>query len=268
MSTKQLKKSISVELLTYMTLSTLLFSGLLMTTLPSQADWKSLLGEAEKALTGEQQTTLSESAASALSNSDMVDGLKEALVQGSRAAIDSLGKENGYLDNVEVRIPLPEKLQTLETGLRAIGQGAVADNFITSMNRAAEQAVPQATDLFVSTIRNMSLEDAQSILKGPDDAATNYLREHGGTQLHTLMKPIIKDATDKVGVTNAYKSMFSQAGFLGNTIDAGDLDLDRYVTEQATNGLFQLIAAEEKRIREDPLARTTDLLKRVFSTGK
>lgn len=243
-------------------------SGLLTTPIYSNADWKSLLGKAQEVMTSDQPATLNDSAVSALSNSDVVAGLKEALIQGSKTAIDSLGKEDGFLGNPAVKIPLPEKLQSLETGLRAIGQGAVADSFITSMNRAAEQAVPQATDLFVNTISNMSLEDAETVLKGPDDAATQYLQENSGTQLQALMAPIVKEATDKVGVTSAYKNMFSKAGFLGKTIDADAVDLDNYVTEQATNGLFQLIAAEEQRIRENPAARTTDLLRKVFATGK
>ncbi|MBQ0721497.1 MAG: DUF4197 domain-containing protein [Gammaproteobacteria bacterium] len=250
----------------YKVLPTLIvICAVLMASPSSQADWKSLLGKAHEAVTGEPQTGVTATAISALSNSDMVDGLKQALIQGSRAAVDTLGQEGGFLDNPQVRIPLPEKLQSLETGLRAIGQGAVADSFITSMNQAAEQAVPQATDLFVNTISNMSLEDAQAVLKGPDDAATQYLREHSGAQLYDLMKPMVNDATDKVGVTSAYKNMFSKAGFLGKTIDADAIDLDNYVTEQAMNGLFELIAAEEQRIREDPVARTTDLLKKVFS---
>lgn len=241
--------------------------GALMLSPSSNADWKSLLGKAKEAVTGEGQTNVIDTAVGTLSNSDMVDGLKAALIQGSRTAIDTLGKEDGFLGNPQVRIPLPEKLQTLETGLRALGQGAVADNFITSMNQAAEKAVPQATDLFVNAISNMSLEDAQAVLKGPDDAATQYLREHSGSQLYELMKPMVKDATDKVGVTSAYKNMFSKAGFLGKTIDADAVDLDNYVTEQAMNGLFELIAEEEQRIRENPLARTTDLLKKVFSAA-
>lgn len=239
--------------------------AVLMVSPSSQADWKSLLGKAQEAVTGEQQTNVTGTAIGTLSNSDMTNGLKEALIQGSRTAIETLGKEGGFLDNPHVRIPLPEKLQTLEKGLRAIGQGTVADSFITSMNRAAEQAVPQATELFVNTISNMSLADAQTVLKGPGDAATQYLREHSGSQLYDLMKPMIKDATDKVGVTKDYKNMFSKAGFLGKTIDADAVDIDNYVTEQAMHGLFELIAAEEQRIRKDPLARTTDLLKKVFS---
>jgi hypothetical protein len=227
------------------------------------ADWESWLDKAQKTVVGEAPTAN----ASALSSVEIVDGLKQALMQGSRTAIEQLGVENGYLSNPEVRIPLPEKLQTMEKGLRAIGQGALADNFITSMNRAAEQAVPQATDLFVDTISNMSLEDAQVVLRGTEITATEYLRNNSGARLHQLMLPIIKETTDKVGVTSNYKTMISNASFFGNGVGIDAMDLDNYITEQATNGLFYLIAAEEKRIRENPVARTTDLLKKVFASA-
>lgn len=245
----------------------LVITGLLAGPRQSSADWKSMLDQAQKTVTSMPSQTPADLAVTSLSNTEVVDGLKQALVQGSKTAIDSLGREDGFLGNPDVRIPLPGKLGSLEKGLRVMGQGAAVDGFITSMNRAAEQAVPQATDLFVNTITSMSLEDAQNILKGPNDAATQYLRQHGGDKLTELMKPIVKDATDKVGVTSAYKNMIGNAGMLGQSAGMNGLDLDNYVTEQATNGLFLLIAAEEKRIRENPLARTTDILKKVFSSA-
>ncbi len=240
----------------------------LLVSAASNADWRNFLDKAKEVVTGEQQADVIDTKVDTLSNSDMVGGLKEALIQGSRAAIETLGKEDGFLGNPKVRISLPEELQTLEAGLRAIGKGAVADNFVTSMNHAAEQAVPQAADLFVDSISNMSLEDAHAVLKGSGDAATQYLREHSGSQLYELMKPMVKEATDKVGVTSAYKNMFSKAGFLGKALDAGAVDLDSYVTQQAMNGVFEMIAIEEQRIRENPLARTSDLLKKVFSVAE
>lgn len=236
-------------------------------TLPASADWSNWLDKARNTVTGNKQGDAT-TATAMLSNSEVVNGLKQALVQGSKTAINKLGQEDGFLGDPQVRIPIPEKLETLEKGLRALGQGAMADNFITSMNRAAEQAVPQATDLFVNTISEMSLEDARGILKGADNAATQYLQQKNGDQLQALMKPIVEQATQSVGVTSAYKSMFDKAGFLGRTVNMDSLDLDSYVTEQATNGLFLLIAAEEKRIRENPVARTTDLLKKVFSGAR
>ncbi len=242
-------------------------ASLLATPLTSHADWKDLLNKAQETVTSGQGTSATDAAIAGLSDSEITGALKDALIQGSRTAIASLGTPGGYLDNPAVRIPLPDSLQIVEKGLRATGQGAAADNFITSMNRAAEQAVPLASDLFVDTIRGMSVEDARNILQGPDDAATQYLRQQNGDKLNTLMRPIVADATDNVGVTSAYKAMTSKAGFLGTTLGADALDLDGYVTEQATDGLFAMIAAEEKRIRENPVARGTDLLKKVFSSA-
>jgi uncharacterized protein DUF4197 len=246
---------------------TLVIAALLTVSASINAGWDNWLDKAQKTLTGEGKTSIADSAVTSLSSSEIIDGLKQALIQGSKAAIDGLGKENGFLGNPDVRIPLPERLETLEKGLRALGQGDIADNFITSMNRAAEQAVPQAKNLFIDTISDMSLEDARAVLDGPNDAATQYLQKNSGGELQELMKPIVKIATDNVGVTSAYKNMFSEAGLLAKTIDTSSIDLDSYVTEQATNGLFKLIAAEEQRIRENPVARTSDLLKKVFSAA-
>jgi hypothetical protein len=247
-----------------------LIASLLGVSLTAQADWKDVLNKAQETITQSQApngTTAANAAIADLSDSEITSGLKEALIQGSRTAIASLGSEGGYLDNPAVRISLPSQLQILEKGLRATGQGALADNFITSMNRAAEQAVPLASNLFVETIRDISLEDVRSILQGPDDAATLYLRKKNGDKLNALMRPIVAESTDNVGVTSAYKSMTGNAGMLGNLSSLGSLDLDTYVTEQATDGLFLMIAAEEKRIREKPAARSTDLLKKVFSSA-
>ncbi|UTW12903.1 DUF4197 domain-containing protein [Marinobacterium rhizophilum] len=248
----------------------ILVASLFGASMSTQADWKDVLNKAQETITQGQDTNSTsptDAAISGLSSSDITGGLKEALIQGSRSAVESLGTEGGFLDNPAVRIPLPSQLQLVEKGLRVTGQGALADNFITSMNRAAEQAVPLASDLFVDTIREMSVEDARGILQGPDDAATAYLRAKNGDKLNTLMRPIVAEATDKVGVTSAYKNMSANAGMLGTVPGLDALDLDTYVTEQATDGLFAMIAAEEKRIRENPVARSTDLLKKVFSSA-
>lgn len=245
----------------------ILISFGVFTAATTQASWRDLLEKAQKTVSGDATQSSTESVVTALSNQDIVAGLKEALIQGAQSAINSLGREDGFLGNPAVKIPVPEKLKTVEKGLHAIGQGQLADDFVKSMNRAAEQAVPQATELFVDAITNMSLEDATAILNGPDNAATAYLQKSSGARLRELMTPIVTEATDKVGVTKAYKNMLANTGILGQAIDTSSLDLDNYVTEQATNGLFQLIAAEEKRIRENPIARTTDLLKRVFSSA-
>ena len=200
-----------------------------------------------------------------LSNSDVISGLKEALVKGSQSAVNLLGKENGFLNHPQLKIPMPEKLQTVESGLRKLGQDKIADQFIASMNRAAEQATPKAMAIFKNTIKSMSIEDAHGILKGPDNAATEYLKDKGGHQLQQQFLPIVQQATDSVGVTEKYKALIDNLGMMGKFIDVESLDIDKYVTEKAVDGLFTVVAKEEKLIRENPAARTTDLLKKVFS---
>ena len=208
-------------------------------------------------------------AISGLSNSEMVDGLKEALGNGVETAIKTLGKTDGFLGNELVRIAMPDSLKMVESGARKMGQGKYADEFITSMNRAAEQATPAAAEVLGGAIRAMSVEDAAKILKGPNDAATQYFRKTSGPALTERFLPIVKKSTDQAGVTSAYKGLVGNAGgMLGGLGGLGGnknaLDVDRYVTEKALDGLFTYIAAEEKRIRENPLARSSDLLKKVF----
>jgi hypothetical protein len=144
----------------------------------------------------------------------------------------------------------------------------MADEFVATMNHAAEQAVPIAAHVFAGAITNMTVDDAKAILTGPNDSATQYFRKTSGTQLHEQFLPIVKEATAKTGVTASYKNLMAQAGpmssFLGK--DAGDLD--GYVTTKALDGLFKMVAAEEAKIRENPMARTSDLLKKVFGSVK
>ena len=200
-----------------------------------------------------------------LSNDEIVSGLKEALVKGSQSAVNVLGKENGFLSHPQLKIPMPEKLQAVESGLRKIGQDKIADQFVLSMNRAAEEATPKAMSIFSDVIKSMSVDDAYNILKGSDNAATEYLKEKGGGQLQQQFLPIVKQATNRVGVTEKYKALIDNLGMMSQFIDVESLDLDQYVTNKAVDGLFTLVAKEEKLIRENPAARTTALLKKVFS---
>ena len=177
-----------------------------------------------------------------------------------------LGHEGGFLDDSSVKIPMPESLRRIEKGLRDVGQGKVADEFVASMNHAAEQAVPKAVDIFGGAIREMTLDDAQKILQGPDDAATRYFREHTGNKLSDAMLPVVRDATARVGVTKSYKDFIGRAGFLSQLVDRDSLDIDRYITSKALDGVFLKLAEEEKRIRQDPVARTTELLRKVFGS--
>jgi len=214
-------------------------------------------------ISGKETSTPS---AAALSNSDVIAGLKEALSNGAQKAISNLGTSDGYLGNPKVRIPLPDKLQKIESVLRALKQARYADEFIATMNHAAEQAVPEAQSIVADAIRQMSVKDAKNILNGPDDAATQYFKGVGEKPLTQRMLPIIKEATSKTGVTSAYKNAISQAGIAGKLFDTSSLDIDKYVTTKALDGLFIMIAAEEKRIRENPLARGSELLKKVFGS--
>lgn len=200
-----------------------------------------------------------------LTNSEIVDGLKAALDKGISNAIENLGKTDGYYGNPQVRIPMPDSLQAVAEGLRTLGQEQMADDFELTMNRAAEQAVPEATNIFVDTLKSMSITEAKEILQGPDDAATEYFRGKSGQRIVDQFLPVVADATDRVGVTSRYKGLIDELGPLAKWIDIDAVDLDRYITNKAVDGLFLKIAEEEKRIRENPAARTTDILKKVFS---
>ncbi len=190
--------------------------------------------------------------------------LRELLSQGSIQAVALLGRPDGYFANPRVHIPLPENLQRIEHTLRRLGQGGLADEFVLSMNRAAESAAPEAKAVFLEVVRGLSLRDAVDIVRGPDDAATRYLRIHADATLTNRFRPIVARATEQVGVTARYKKLTRRATFAGGALDLSRFDLDNYVTQRALDGLFVLIADEEQRIRHDPAARTTELLRKVF----
>ncbi len=200
-----------------------------------------------------------------VSDSDITGSLKEALSKGVSTAIKSLGKENGFLDNVRVRIPLPKSLQKVEKVVRVAGQGKAVDEFVASMNHAAEKAVPVAVDVFVDAIKKMTFDDARQILfSGKDDSATQFFRKSSEETLRKKFRPIVEEFAEKTGVTQKYKAMIGQAGFAAQFLGKDATDLDGYVTQKALDGLFLLIADEEKNIRKDPLGRTTSLLRKVF----
>ena len=206
------------------------------------------------------------SAASELSQEQIDAGLKEALSIGAERAIEYLAQPGGFLNDTEVRIPLPSAMEKIASGLRMAGQGALVDEFETTMNRAAEAAIPKTLDIVKDTVSNMTLDDARKILNGGDDAATRYLREKAGPSLEKAIRPIVSQATDQVGATASYKQLTgSGGGMLGGLLGGGSsLDLDNYVTAKTLDGLFYKLAQEEKAIRENPMARSTDLLKQVF----
>ncbi|MGK0172143.1 MAG: hypothetical protein ACI9W2_003877 [Gammaproteobacteria bacterium] len=211
-------------------------------------------------------TSTSSGRVAALSQGEIGQGLKEALAQGVQRAVAALGKPDGFLSNAKVKIPMPESLQKIESALRAVGQDKYADEFITSINRAAEQAVPEAASIFSDAINQMSVDDARKILSGPDNAATEYFQRVSTEQLVGRFRPIVERATDAVGVTSSYKDLVGKAGFVGSLLGKDTTDLDGYVTKQAVGGLFTMVAQEEKRIRTEPVARTSELLKKVFGS--
>jgi hypothetical protein len=210
-------------------------------------------------------------AVSSLSEAQVVTGLKEALAAGTQFATTNLGRPDGFLKNPQVRIPLPESLHKVENGLRAVGQGALADEFVVTMNRAAEQAVPEAVGVLSESVRQMSIADAKSILTGTNTAATDYFRRTASTNLFARFLPIVKKSTDQAGVTSAYKRLLDKTnvggfslGNLGGLGTRNNIDIDSYVTQRALDGLFTKIAEQERLIRENPGARSTEILQKVF----
>lgn len=196
----------------------------------------------------------------------LVAGLKEALEIGSRQAIESAGKQGGFSDNRKIAIPMPGTLETASGMLRGVGLGRQVDEFEKSMNRAAERAAPAALDIIIAAVRDMTIEDARGILVGPADGATRLLRRRAAEPIAESFRPIVAESMQEVGVTKAYTALSEQVEaripILGPTTD--DLDLNEYVTGKALEGIFVLLADEERRIRQDPAARTTDLLREVF----
>jgi len=234
----------------------------------AQAGWQdSVLKQAEGYINKGDSSSIT----SSLSNSDISSGLKQALDIGIKKAVELLGQEDGFLGDQAVIILMPEKLQKVDKFLRTIGQDKIADDFILSMNRAAEEAVPHVTKIFVDSIQNMSISDAQTILTGPDNAATEYFKKNTSQQLQELIKPYVKDSMTKVDVTKYYETMLGIAkqydsfGLLKQYLGVDPGNLENYVTDKTMSGLFSKIALKEKAIRDNPALRSTDLLKKVFA---
>jgi uncharacterized protein DUF4197 len=202
-----------------------------------------------------------------LSNDEIIGGLKEALNKGVDYAVSAASKTDGFNKNQIIRIPFPEEAVEMEKKLRAMGMSKQVDEFIISLNRAAEDAAKSALPVFGDAVTNMSIDDGMKILKGADDAATNYLRETSSSKLNTNFKPIIKKSLETVDVTKYWTPLASTYNKIP-FVKKQNPDLDAYVTERAISGLFTLVAAEEKKIRQDPAARTTELLSKVFGSNE
>jgi len=193
----------------------------------------------------------------------VISGLKEALSIGTNNAVDLVSKVNGYLGNPSIKILMPEKIQKIADVLGKAGYQKEVDDFILTMNRAAEKAAPRATSFFVNAIKEMTFEDARTILHGGDTAATDYFKKKTHHKIYDAFNPVISSTMNEVGVTRSYKKMMDKYRSLP-FMKAESLDLDNYVTNKALDGLFFMIGQEEKKIRTDPAARVTDLLKKVF----
>jgi hypothetical protein len=195
---------------------------------------------------------------------EQTDSLKQALKQGAETAVRNLAKENGYLGNDKVRIPLPENLQKVDSALRKFGLGKYSDELITSMNRAAEAAVPEAKTLLIGAVKKMTVTDAKAILLGDDDAATQYFRRSTETALGERFKPIVNKSMRKVSLAQTY-DRFAGKGVKFGLVKEQDAHLDDYITRKTLDGLFLMMAEQEKEIRAHPLQAVGDLAKKVFS---
>jgi hypothetical protein len=211
------------------------------------------LKKLKKAITGESVST-----------EEVAAGLKEALTNGASKGSDKVSQVDGYFKNPEIKIPFPPEAKQVETKLRQMGMGGEVDKFILALNRGAEDAAKEAKPIFVSAIKQMTIQDAWSILRGEKDAATQYLKRTTTPQLIEKFKPIIKNSLEKVNATKYYSDLVNTYNKIP-FVQKVNPNLDDYATGKAIDGVFVMIAKEEKVIREDPAARTTDLLKRVFS---
>ncbi|MCP4340708.1 MAG: DUF4197 domain-containing protein [Desulfobulbaceae bacterium] len=217
------------------------------------ADFGSLFNKVQETFSG----------SSGLSETEIVDGLREALEIGTGNTVQALSQTDGYYNDPKLKIPLPKSVQKFESVLRAAGFDSQLNEFELSMNRAAEKAAPEAKALFVGAIEEMTFSDADKILSGPDNAATEYFQNKTASKLEALFKPIVQQSMDNVGVTQYYKSVAEQIKIIPFA-DKYAVDLDTYVTEKSVDGLFVRLAEEEAKIRNDPAARVTDLLQTVF----
>ncbi|MDQ3187108.1 MAG: DUF4197 domain-containing protein [Pseudomonadota bacterium] len=203
----------------------------------------------------------------ALSEEDTTDGLKQALIQGVNAAVDKLAVTNGFLENPKVRIPLPGALQKAAKPMRTLGMSKYADGLIVAMNRAAETAATEARPLMMDAVKKMSVEDAKKILAGADDAATQYFRSNTSEELAQKFLPIVKNATDQVGLAKKYNE-FAGKGAKFGLVSEKHVNIESYVTQKTLDGLYTMMAEEERLIRNNPMDQGSKLLQEVFGSLK
>jgi hypothetical protein len=198
-----------------------------------------------------------------ITRQDATAALKTALEKGSVAAVASLGRVDGFLGNPQVKIPLPDSAQRAERAMRRLGMGKYADELIVTMNRAAEAAVPEAKALFSQSVKKMSVQDAKGIISGGDTAGTEYFRRATRGDLHKRFLPIVEKATARVQLAQRYEQFADRAVAVG-MLKKEDADLDEYVTQKALDGLYLMVAEEEKKIRKDPIGTGSSIIQKVF----
>jgi hypothetical protein len=198
-----------------------------------------------------------------ISNKDAVAGLKAALEKGSQAAVAQLGRTDGFFGDARVKIPLPESLRRAEGLMRRLGMGRYADELELTMNRAAEAAVPEAKPLLIDAVKKMTVQDAKGILTGGDTAGTEYFRRTTQDQLRKKFLPIVQQATRKVQLAEKY-NQYAEVGARFGLVSEQDASLDQYVAQKTLDGLYFMIAEEEKKIRQDPLGSASGIIKKVF----
>jgi hypothetical protein len=202
-----------------------------------------------------------------ISNQDATSALKTALEKGSQAAVATLGRTDGFFGDARVKIPLPESLQKVERLLRSVGMGRQADELVLTMNRAAEAAVPEAKQLFVDAVKKMSVQDAKGILTGGDTAGTAYFKNATAGQLRERFLPIVKKSTAKLNLAQQY-NQYAERGVKFGLVKQDQANLDSYVTQKALDGLFLMVAEEEKKIRKDPVGSASNIIQKVFGALK
>ncbi len=244
--------------------SVLLIVGLGCATVNADAQgFKSIINDAKKNL-GNVKVPGTGGGSNSLTQSEIASGLKEALQVGTRNATSRVSVVNGFFGNQLIKVLLPPEAKKVETTLRALGMGAQVDRAILSMNRAAEDASGKAVPIFTNAITGMSIQDGISILRGSNDAATQYLRSNTTTQLTSAFRPVIQSSLNKVNATRYWTEIVTIYNKLPTTRQKVNTDLTGYVTERALNGIFVNVAEEELKIRTNPAARITDILKKVF----
>jgi hypothetical protein len=220
----------------------------------SSAQLNQAIGDVNKSVGGSAQP---------LTSAEVADGLKEALIKGISTGSDLVSQVDGYFKNPEIKIPFPPDVKKVEDKLRQIGFGNDVDKFVMTMNRGAEDAAKEAKPIFITAIKSMTIQDAFGILKGEDNAATEYLKRTTSAQLKEKFKPVIQNSLDKVNATKYYSDVVTRYNQIP-LVQKVNPDLNDYATDRAIEGLFLMIAKEEKNIRDNPAARTSALLKKVF----